>query len=393
MSFCASVCGLVVPASVLAFGLLRKGHSGLAPENLTTLAQRGISLLHERGELLGRVAHRNGAFGVQPLEHVGLLQRVARRVAELARHVGRQARGAEQAEPRARLVARQGLGNGRHVGERGQPPGGGDAQRLELAGLDVGLDVAHRREHQLHLARQQVLHGGRGALVGDVDDVHARLHLEGLARHVQRRAHRADGEVQLPRLGLGQRDELAHVLHRQARAGHQDRRRGGHAGERGEVLHRVEGQRGVQRGVDGVAGEAQQQRVAVGRGLGDRVGGDVAARAGLVLDDDGAAQRGTHADGQRARQRVGRAAGGRADEDTHGRVADLRAGTGGKGQCGQCGGRDEDVTAFHRKVSLYFSKGSSGSAGSKPRYARRSSSLPSSASGLPEKRTLPFSST
>jgi hypothetical protein len=81
-----------------------------------------------------------------------------------------------------------------------------------------------------------------------------------------------------------------------------------------------------------VAGEAQQQRVAVGRGLGDRVGGDVAAGAGLVLDDDGAAQRGAHADGQRAGQRIGRAAGGRADQDAHGRVADLRAGAGGEGQ-------------------------------------------------------------
>ena len=54
----------------------------------------------------------------------------------------------------------------------------------------------------------------------------------------------------------------------------------------GEVGDRIERQISVHRAEDGVGGIRQQNRVTVGRGIGDRFGADQRAGAGAV-DDDG----------------------------------------------------------------------------------------------------------
>src|SRR5262249_5298565 len=71
---------------------------------------------------------------------------------------------------------------------------------------------------------------------------------------------------------------------------------------------------GIERRVDGVAGEADQQRVAVGQGLRDCLGGEVAAGAGPVLDQHGLAERRGEQLRDRPRHRVGGAARGCADQ-------------------------------------------------------------------------------
>jgi hypothetical protein len=54
-----------------------------------------------------------------------------------------------------------------------------------------------------------------------------------------------------------------------------------------EVLHRIVGQLGVDGGIDGHRpARRDQQRVAVGRRLGDDLGGDDRLRARLVVDHD-----------------------------------------------------------------------------------------------------------
>ena len=89
-------------------------------------------------------------------------------------------------------------------------------------------------------------------------------------------------------LRLRQRDQLAHVLDRQLR---RHRQRVGHdsdQADRREILHRVVGELGIDDGVGDVRGRGRHaERVAVGRGLGDRIGADGAAGAGAVLDHDG----------------------------------------------------------------------------------------------------------
>jgi hypothetical protein len=62
------------------------------------------------------------------------------------------------------------------------------------------------------------------------------------------------------------------------------------AGDRRDVADEVEGELVLDRGVDGVVVQHQQERVAVGLGLGDAVAGNAAAGARLVLDHEGPAE-------------------------------------------------------------------------------------------------------
>jgi hypothetical protein len=116
------------------------------------------------------------------------------------------------------------------------------------------------------------------------------------------------GVVQLAGLGLGQRHQLSHVVHRQRRVHHQ---RAGLAAEQrdaGEVVDRVEGQLAVERGADGVGLRGQQQRVAVGRALGHHLAADRCAGTGLVLDDDLLLQAPAELLGNRAHRPIDRTA-------------------------------------------------------------------------------------
>ena len=79
----------------------------------------------------------------------------------------------------------------------------------------------------------------------------------------------AEGEIELARLLLRQRDELLQRLGRAspaARAPRPAARR--HDAHAGEILHRIERHGLVDRARDGVAVGGQHQRVAVVRGLG-----------------------------------------------------------------------------------------------------------------------------
>ena len=83
-----------------------------------------------------------------------------------------------------------------------------------------------------------------------------------------------------------------------------------------EVLLGVVGELLVERGVGGEdAVVAHQQRVAVGRGMRGLLGGDVAARAGPVLDDERLVQDFLEPLAEDARQHVARPAGREGDDD------------------------------------------------------------------------------
>jgi hypothetical protein len=72
-----------------------------------------------------------------------------------------------------------------------------------------------------------------------------------------------------------------------ARIGDQEVRNIGDQRDRGEVPRRIDGQVPEDRGVDRDRADVpEEDRVAVGRGLGGRVHGDVARCAGTILDDD-----------------------------------------------------------------------------------------------------------
>ena len=78
---------------------------------------------------------------------------------------------------------------------------------------------------------------------------------------------------------------------------------------RREILHRIERQRRIDARADRERTDVgEQQRVAIGRGLGDDLRADVAVGAGLVLDDDRLAPRFRELLADRAREDVRRAA-------------------------------------------------------------------------------------
>ena len=79
-------------------------------------------------------------------------------------------------------------------------------------------------------------------------------------------------------------------LHRQRRRHLHDVGHPHDAADRHDVGREIEIKPVVERGVDGVRRVDEEQRVAVGRGLGDRFRRDVAARARTVLDDEGLAE-------------------------------------------------------------------------------------------------------
>jgi len=87
--------------------------------------------------------------------------------------------------------------------------------------------------------------------------------------------------------------------------------------DRHDVADEVEIEIGVERGIDRVRGHDLQQRIAIRGCLRDRLGADVAARAGAILDDELLAEAVRQPLTHQARLDVGSPAGGKADDDAH----------------------------------------------------------------------------
>ena len=151
----------------------------------------------------------------------------------------------------------------------------------------------HRIEHDVDAAGADVDHRRAAAAIGHVQHLDAGDVLEQLARQMRRAAVAGRRERQLARDWPWRRRSppaptssggSALIVMISGRLATQDDRR--------EILHRVVRQAGVEVRADAVGGDGvEQQRVAVGRGLGDVVRRDGAAGAAAVADDDRLAQR------------------------------------------------------------------------------------------------------
>ena len=122
-------------------------------------------------------------------------------------------------------------------------------------------------------------------------------------------------EIELAGIGLGVGDERVEAFQSSRLAGHQHDRRLGDQHDRDEVAVGVERQVPVHEPVVDHAGGGEQERVAVGRRLGDRRGADIAAGTAAVLDHELLAELVGEVARDRARQHVGRPAGRERDHD------------------------------------------------------------------------------
>ena len=155
--------------------------------------------------------------------------------------------------------------------------------------------------------------------------VHLRQRGEHFARQVDGGAVASRGVGELTgRLARGGNHILGGLHIGLDGVGHQHVGHHGQQAHRGKVLDGVVTQLAVQRLVGGHADGGDHQRVAIARLLGHEVGTNVAARAGLVLDDEGLAQRLASLLAQRARNGVH----GAARREGH-HPADGLAGPGG----------------------------------------------------------------
>ena len=123
--------------------------------------------------------------------------------------------------------------------------------------------------------------------------------------------------VDLARIGLGVGDELGNRLGRNRWIHHHDVGHADDARDRRDVADEIEIELVVERRIDRVRRADQEKRVAVGRRAHDRLGGDIAAGARPVLDDELLAEPLRQPLTDQARDDVGRAAGGKADNDAH----------------------------------------------------------------------------
>ena len=107
------------------------------------------------------------------------------------------------------------------------------------------------------------------------------------------------------------------LVDRERRVHHQHADAAHGAGDRHDVAQEIELQIVVERGAGGVGHADGEQRVAVGRGAHDRLGADVAARAGTVLDHERLAELLRERLRDDPHKDVDRAAGRKADDDAH----------------------------------------------------------------------------
>jgi hypothetical protein len=130
------------------------------------------------------------------------------------------------------------------------------------------------------------------ALTGHVLDVDAGRGAEHLSGEMAGRAETGRPIVQLAGVLLGERDKIGEAFHRLRGMHHYRDRHERDQREWREILDRVIGQPGIERGVDRMGTDgADQQRLAVGRRFRHDVGADRPAGAAAVVDQNGRLQR------------------------------------------------------------------------------------------------------
>ena len=248
----------------------------------------GLPVFDPQGDQVGKVrdvvvALRADIRQPQRLHDLGI---------ELGDDVLRRAGRGEQAEPGDRIHLEALLDEGRDIRHGRIARHAGDAERLELAALDVRHQRSRRRGVDRDAPGQEI--GQRraaAAIVGNMHQIDAGNALEHLDGEVPERPQARRGIEQLlvarscQRLKLLQARQLERGMHHHEVGGR------GHQRDRLEIGQRLVGQVGIEERADGEAADiAKEQRVAVGLRLGDDIRADIARNAAAVFDDDALAE-------------------------------------------------------------------------------------------------------
>ncbi|MNK86304.1 hypothetical protein D3C87_1062120 [compost metagenome] len=304
-----------------------------------------------RGEVLRRAAGCLRAQFGELLAHAFIRKNGVQLAVQLVDDRLGRSRRRHHARPRQGFIALQsGFAQRRHAGQDGQRRGAGHGQRLHLA----GLRQRHRRrrvvEDHVDLAAHQIHQRLPAAFVRHVHQVHARHVLEQLAGQMGGASRARGRKGILAGVLAGQLDQVRHVGHGHVLVDDEHIADGRGVDDRQQIAAGLVARIGVEKLIDGQdARGAEQQRLAIGRGLGHHGGADIAARARAVLDDDRLLERNRQALGQQASDHVGRSA-GREGHDQRDRTLRIRriGGACGRGPAAQDGrGNGGQFPGFH----------------------------------------------
>ena len=154
-------------------------------------------------------------------------------------------------------------------------------------------------------------------MIGHVGKFGVGQHLKKLAGDMGRTAGAGRAHDDRARMRLGVGDKFGNGLCRKRRVHLHDHRTAGEYSDRRHVAGEVEIEVGIKRHVDGIRHAREQQRVTIRRGMHDLVGGQVAAGARPIFNDEGLAEPRRQLLRDQPRQNVADAAGSVADDNGH----------------------------------------------------------------------------
>ena len=241
-------------------------------------------------------------------DHVGV---------ELADDFGRRLCRNIERVPRRHVEARQrDFRHRRQFRRRRESLRGGDREAAHLA-------VPHQRERgaegvegHVDAPANDIGHGRPGATIRDVGHSMPARRLNSSPARWGEVPVPDDANVVLPPLPLAKRMNSATVWPARRRNRHEIGI-GRNQRHRREIGERIIAERRKQKAIDRKGQRAEQDGVAVGRRMGDRLGADIGAAAALVLDDDLVARGFRQAGREDAGDGVGSSAGNEGDDDPH----------------------------------------------------------------------------
>ena len=234
-----------------------------------------------------RIADHVHHLRCELLAHRRLLDDLDHVFVDLSDNRPRRAARRDQSVPGIGVDVDAGLHQGRHVGQKRRALGGGDGENLHAARGAVRRHRDRRQTSHLRVVADHRGNGLRRTWIGQVHQARAGLQRDRLHGEMRQRAVADRAEIILAGILLEQRDQLGDGVDLELRIDREDARLRHQLRDRRDVFRRVVGQFRKQQRVDGErAADADADSGAVGRGFRDQIGGEIAAGAGLVLDQE-----------------------------------------------------------------------------------------------------------